>query len=70
SLIPPGDALRWNRIGGKGGSEPGVVAFAFLTQAKSGKTYAISGSWNNTQQPVDNAKFLTLMNRLLNLVAK
>ncbi|MEL6874517.1 MAG: serine hydrolase [Pseudomonadota bacterium] len=70
SLIPPGDALRWNQIGGKGGSEPGVVAFAFLAQAKSGKTYAISGSWNNTQQPVDNAKFLTLMNRLLNLTSK
>ncbi len=70
SLIPPGDALRWDRIGGKGGSEPGVVAFAFLTQAKSGKTYAISGSWNNAQRPVDNAKFLTLMNRLLNLAAQ
>ncbi|MEM8918720.1 MAG: serine hydrolase [Pseudomonadota bacterium] len=70
NLIPPGDALRWNRIGGKGGSEPGVVAFAFLAMAKSGKTYAVSGSWNNMREPVDNAKFLTLMNRLLNLVAK
>ena len=70
SLIPPGDALRWDQIGGKGGSEPGVVAFAFLARVKSGQIYAVSGSWNNNREPVNNAKFLTLMNRLLNLVAQ
>ncbi|SIO02692.1 Beta-lactamase class A [Parasphingorhabdus marina DSM 22363] len=70
SLIPPGDALRWDQIGGKGGSEPGVVAFAFLAQARSGQIHAVSGSWNNNREPVDNAKFLALMNRLLNLLAR
>lgn len=70
SLIPPGDALRWKNIGGKGGSEPGVVAFAFLAEARSGKVYAVSGSWNNSREPVDNAQFLSLINRLLNLAAE
>lgn len=68
-LIPPGDALRWSYIGGKGGSEPGVISYAFLTKSKSGKTYAFSGSWNNSEAPVDNDKFTLMMNRLLNLVA-
>ncbi len=68
-LIPPGDALRWKYIGGKGGSEPGVISFAFLTRSKSGKAYAVSGSWNNSVAPVDNDKFTLIMNRLLNLIA-
>ncbi len=69
SIISPGDALRWNYIGGKGGSEPGVISFAFLAKSKSGKTYAVSGSWNNSEAPVDNDQFTLMMNRLLNLVA-
>ncbi len=69
SIIPPGDALRWSYIGGKGGSEPGVISFAFLTKSKSGKIYAVSGSWNNSEGPVDNDKFTLMMNRLLNLTA-
>lgn len=68
-LIPPGDALRWRYIGGKGGSEPGVISLAFLTKSKSGRTYAVSGSWNNSNAPVDNDKFTLMMNRLLNLIA-
>ncbi|MEP2102193.1 MAG: serine hydrolase [Parasphingorhabdus sp.] len=69
SIVPPGDALRWSYIGGKGGSEPGVISFAFLTKSKSGKTYAVSGSWNNSETPVDNGKFTLMINRLLNLLA-
>ena len=69
SIIPPGDAKRWAYLGGKGGSEPGVIAFAFLASANSGKTYAVSGSWNNNMAPVDNDKFLSLMNRMLNIIA-
>jgi len=70
SIIPPGDAKRWTYFGGKGGSEPGVVSFAFLATAKSGKTYAVSASWNDDKAPVDNAKFLSILNRLLNIVAE
>lgn len=69
TIIPPGDALRWSYIGGKGGSEPGVISFAFLTESKLGKNYAVSGSWNNSAEPVSSEKFKQLMNRLLNLTA-
>ncbi|QJB67986.1 serine hydrolase [Parasphingorhabdus halotolerans] len=69
-IIPPGDAKRWEYVGSKGGSEPGVVSFAFLIEAKSGRSYAISGSWNNPKTPVDETKFLGLMNRLLNITAE
>lgn len=69
-VIPPGDAKRWKYLGGKGGSEPGVISYAFLAISKKGTDYAISGSWNNPEAPVNNAVFLSLMNRLLNLVTE
>ena len=69
-IIPPGDAKRWIYLGGKGGSEPGVISFAFVGEAKSGKSYAVSGNWNNAQAPVDNARFQSLINRLLNIMAE
>ncbi len=68
-IISPGDALRWRYLGGKGGSEPGVISFAFIAKAQSGKTYAVSGSWNNATAPVDNQKFLSLVSRMLNQLA-
>lgn len=69
SDIGPGDRARWSYIGSKGGSEPGVISYAYLAISKSGQTYAVSGSWNDTENPVDGAKFKMLMNRLLNLTA-
>ena len=68
--IGPGDKARWAYLGSKGGSEPGVISFAFLATSKSGESYAVSGSWNNPDEPVDRPKFQMLMNRLLNLSAK
>lgn len=68
-IIPPGDALRWRYLGGKGGSEPGVVSFAFIAKTQTGKTYVVSGSWNNAVAPVDNQKFLSLISRMLNQLA-
>jgi len=70
SDIGPGDKARWSYVGSKGGSEPGVISFAYLTTSKTGQNYAISGSWNNPAEPVDGAKFKMLMNRLLNLTAE
>ena len=70
TIIPPGDAKRWTSFGGKGGSEPGVVSFSFIGTAKSGKTLAVSGSWNDTKEPVDDKAFLSLMNRLLNFASE
>lgn len=68
--LGPGDKARWAYLGSKGGSEPGVISFAFLATSKSGKNYSVSGSWNNPDEPIDGPKFQTLMNRLLNLSAE
>ena len=68
--IAPGDKARWSYLGSKGGSEPGVVSYAFLVTSKTGQDYAVSGSWNNPDAPVDGSKFQMLMNRLLNLLAE
>ncbi len=68
--VAPGDKKRWDYVGSKGGSEPGVVSFAFLVTSKAGHSYAVSGSWNNPNAPVDRNKFQALMNRLLNLLAE
>ncbi len=59
----------WNYAGYKGGSEPGVVSMSFLGQAKDGKWYAVTGSWNDTEKPVDEGKFSSLMTRLLDSVS-
>lgn len=67
--IGPGDRARWSYVGSKGGSEPGVISYAYLAKSKSGRFYAVSGSWNDPNEPVDGAKFKMLMNRLLNLTA-
>lgn len=68
--IGPGDKARWAYLGSKGGSEPGVISFAFLATSKSGESYSVSGSWNNPDEPIDGPKFQMLMNRLLNLLAE
>lgn len=68
--IAPADAKRWRYLGYKGGSEPGVMAMNFLAQAKNGGWYAISGSWNNPAARVNEAKFVALMTRALNLLAE
>ncbi|NWK95523.1 serine hydrolase [Sphingobium lactosutens] len=67
--IAPADAKRWRYLGYKGGSEPGVMAMNFLLQARNGGWYAVSGSWNNPAARVDEARFVALMTRALNLLA-
>ncbi|MCI4589713.1 class A beta-lactamase-related serine hydrolase [Sphingobium sp. BYY-5] len=67
--IAPADAKRWRYLGFKGGSEPGVIAMNFLVQAQDGGWYAVSGSWNNAAARVDDAKFVALMTRALNVLA-
>ena len=68
--IAPADAKRWRTLGYKGGSEPGVIAMNFLGQAKDGTWYAVSGAWNNPAARVDEARFVALMTRALNLLAR
>ncbi|WP_298398443.1 serine hydrolase [Sphingobium sp.] len=67
--IPPADAKRWRYLGYKGGSEPGVMAMNLLAQAQDGVWYAVSGSWNNPSERVEESRFVTLMTRAMNLLA-
>ena len=62
-------AAKWQYLGYKGGSEPGVISMSFLAQSKAGDWYAISGSWNNPAAEVDNAAFAALMGRLVDEAA-
>lgn len=62
-------AARWQYLGYKGGSEAGVISMSFLLQAKSGRWYAVTGSWNDVNAPVDNEKFASLMRRMVDQLA-
>ncbi|MEJ7935243.1 serine hydrolase [Sphingobium sp. AN558] len=68
--IAPADAKRWAYLGYKGGSEPGVIAMNALARAKDGGYYAVSGIWNDPAARVDDAKFVALMTRALNLLSE
>ncbi|URW76019.1 class A beta-lactamase-related serine hydrolase [Sphingomonas donggukensis] len=65
--LPPATASRWTYAGYKGGSEPGVMAMSWLLQAKDGRWYAVSGSWNDSAKGVDEMRFASLMQRAVEL---
>ena len=67
--VTPVSANKWQYLGYKGGSEPGVISMSFLAQSKAGEWYVISGSWNDTAKEVKNDDFAALMARLLDSVA-
>ena len=67
--VAPASAAKWQYLGYKGGSEPGVISMSFLAQSKAGGWYSISGSWNNPAADVNNDAFAALMGRLLDNVA-
>lgn len=55
--INPGSGLtiprdRWQYVGFKGGSEPGVLNMTYLLQSTKGVWYAVSIPWNNPQAPL------------------
>lgn len=55
-------------VGFKGGSEPGVINLTWLVRSRAGAWHAVTGSWNDPQAPVDEARFAALMQRALQLV--
>ena len=63
-------AAKWEYLGYKGGSEPGVASMSYLAQSKAGDWYAITGSWNNSAKEVDTNAFAALMARLVDSVAR
>lgn len=68
--VAPATAKKWKYVGSKGGSELGVIAMSFLAQAPSGGWHVVTGSWNNSEQAVDENKFIGLMLRALDMVAE
>ena len=54
----------WQRIAFKGGSEPGVMNLTTWLVGKSGRSYAVSATWNDTK-PLDEARFMTLYSGLI-----
>jgi hypothetical protein len=56
---------KWRYVGFKGGSEPGVISMSYLLMSQSGKWYAVTGSWNDTDKDVNNGQFAALMERMI-----
>ncbi|WBY09684.1 hypothetical protein PIB19_10580 [Sphingomonas sp. 7/4-4] len=62
-------AGKWQWVGYKGGSEPGVMNMTLLLQAKAGGWYALTGSWNDPAQAVSEGRFAALVTRAAELAA-
>lgn len=69
SGIGPAASARWNYVGYKGGSEPGLINMTLLLQAKSGNWFVVTAGWSNTAAPVDEARFVSLVTRAVELAA-
>lgn len=54
--------------GFKGGSEAGVITLTYLLRTRAGAWYVVSGGWNNYGGTVDDARFIGLMARAVQLV--
>ena len=68
--LPAATAAKWGYVGYKGGSEPGVISMSYLLHSKSGRWFAVSGSWNDPAKAVDDFKFSSMMTRLVQTIEK
>lgn len=71
--INPGSGLsiprdKWQYVGFKGGSEPGVLNMTYLLQSTEGDWYALCVGWNNKQAPLQNEKLFALLQQMLKLI--
>jgi beta-lactamase class A len=69
--INPGvdiDKARFAYLGFKGGSEPGVLDMTYLVQTKAGTWFALSATWNDPAATLDEARFIGLVKRALELL--
>ncbi|WP_129791208.1 serine hydrolase [Sphingosinicella sp. CPCC 101087] len=55
-------------VGYKGGSEPGVLNLTWLLRNRAGQWHVVTGSWNNPAATVEEARFLGLLSRTVQLV--
>jgi hypothetical protein len=56
---------RWDFVGYKGGSEPGVLNMTYLLKARGGQWYAMSAGWNNPVAALDEDRFFAILQRIL-----
>jgi len=67
--VSPDVRGKWQWIGYKGGSEPGVMNMSLLLQARNGDWYVVTGSWNDAQKEVDQGRFASLIGKAAELSA-
>lgn len=67
--IDPATRSKFDYVGFKGGSEPGVVTLNFLVRRKDGRWLAISAGWHRNDAGVDDNRLIMLMTRALVLVS-
>ena len=65
---PPSLRQDFAYIGYKGGSEPGVLNLSWLVRNRAGVWHVVTGSWNNPEAVLEEARFVGLMQRALQLV--
>lgn len=68
--IGPDAAGKWGYFGYKGGSEPGVLSYNFLLRTMTGKDFAVTVNWNDSEQSLQESELLALTTRLINLLAE
>jgi beta-lactamase class A len=68
--IDPTTRGKFDYVGFKGGSEPGVITLNFLVRRKDGRWLAIAAGWHRSDAGVDNDRFVMLMTRALVLLAE
>jgi hypothetical protein len=65
--LAPAQREHLSYAGYKGGSEPGVLNLSWLIRTRDGVWYAVAGTWNNPEAPLDESRLAGLMARALRL---
>jgi len=68
--IDPTTRAKFDYVGFKGGSEPGVVTLNFLVRRKDGRWLAIAAGWHRNDAGVEENRLIMLMTRALVLLAE
>lgn len=65
--LDPATTAKWDYVGYKGGSEPGVLNLTWLLRDKAGRWHMLALGWNNPAAPVDTARLMAIAQRILAL---
>lgn len=66
--IAPVNAAKWDYLGYKGGSEPGIMAMSFLAHGKQGQRYILTAMVNDNAAEIDQPGFTQLITRMLDVL--